>query len=91
MSNKGNDPDDAMVRITTQSTDPGTQWAQPEAYNYTEYDSTGEQRRDWDGNARVYEWDGEEGDIGPEYLDLEVELFGPIEERTQVKGIDFSK
>lgn len=36
---------------------------------------------DYDGNKRVYAWDGEEGDIGPEFPDLEVELFGPVEER----------
>jgi ATP-dependent RNA helicase DDX3X len=66
-------------------------WSQPEAYDYSNYESNHEQRRDWDGNARIYEWDGEHGDVGPEFPELEIELFGPPEDRKQVKGIDFSK
>ena len=45
---------------------------------------------EWEGNAKVYEWDGEEGDIGPEFPALEVELFGEPGSRAK-QGIDFSK
>ncbi len=44
----------------------------------------------FDGNARVYYWDGEEGDVGPEYPELEDVLFGTAEERNYHSGIDFS-
>ena len=83
------DPTDALGEKTNNRG--ATGWIQPEAYDYSNYESSREQRRDWDGNARIYEWDGEEGDIGPEFPELEVELFGPPTERKQVKGIDFSK
>lgn len=42
----------------------------------------------WASSARVYEWDGDIGDIGPEHPDLEKELFGAAT-RTHT-GIDFS-
>ncbi|KAI0124745.1 P-loop containing nucleoside triphosphate hydrolase protein [Xylariales sp. AK1849] len=45
---------------------------------------------DWEGNGVVYEFDGEEGDIGPAYPDLELILFGNPEERDP-QGIDFTK
>ncbi|KAI0548516.1 P-loop containing nucleoside triphosphate hydrolase protein [Xylaria curta] len=44
----------------------------------------------WEGNARVYEWDGEQGDLGPEHPDLEFQLFGDPALRDP-QGIDFSK
>lgn len=47
--------------------------------------------RKWGGNAAVYEWDGDEGDIGPENPELEVMLFGPPEERHGTAGLDISK
>lgn len=49
-------------------------------YNYEEYDT---RDGEYDGNARVYHWDGEEGDIGPEFPELEIEIFGPPEQRGQ--------
>ena len=45
--------------------------------------------RDWAGNARIYEWSGEEGDVGPESQELELELFGDPDKRSG-SGIDFS-
>ncbi|KAK3335726.1 P-loop containing nucleoside triphosphate hydrolase protein [Cercophora scortea] len=45
---------------------------------------------EWDGNSRVYEWDGEAGDVGPEYPELELTLFGDPANREH-RGIDFSK
>ncbi|KAI0602718.1 P-loop containing nucleoside triphosphate hydrolase protein [Biscogniauxia sp. FL1348] len=44
----------------------------------------------WDSSAKVYEWDGEEGEVGPEHPELEEILFGKPEERDP-QGIDFSK
>ncbi|TGJ84893.1 hypothetical protein E0Z10_g3876 [Xylaria hypoxylon] len=44
----------------------------------------------WEGNVRVYEWDGEEGDLGPEHPELEAVLFGDPATRDP-QGIDFSK
>jgi ATP-dependent RNA helicase DDX3X len=61
-------------------------WVRPTAYDYT-----GEAPREWEGNAAVYEWDGETGDIGPEYPELELQLFGNPAELTSSHGIDFSK
>lgn len=64
-------------------------WGEPDAYNYENY--VGDVGGTFDGSARVYEWDGEEGDIGPEFPELELELFGPPEARELSQGIDFSK
>lgn len=66
-----------------------SKWSKPKAYDYTTMD--GPERNDFfEGNAPVYEWDGEEGDIGPEHPELELDLFGKPEDRAEVKGIDFS-
>lgn len=68
----------------------------PETWNGTEqtgYDYeafAGRDNHDWEGNAKVYEWDGQEGDIGPEFPELEVQLFGNPNNRAR-PGIDFSK
>ncbi|KAK5626837.1 hypothetical protein RRF57_002552 [Xylaria bambusicola] len=43
----------------------------------------------WEGNMRVYEWDGEEGDVGPEHPELESKLFGDPDTRDP-QGIDFN-
>lgn len=64
-------------------------WAPSQKYDYDQYaDSRG---GDFDGNKRVYHWDGEEGDIGPEFPELEEELFGPADKRELPTGIDFSR
>ncbi|KAI1505001.1 P-loop containing nucleoside triphosphate hydrolase protein [Biscogniauxia marginata] len=68
---------------------PKEPWGEPTqrvAYNYEETD----EGRNWEGNARVYEWDGDEGEVGPEYPELENILFGAPEDRDP-QGIDFSK
>lgn len=59
-------------------------------YNYDEFAARGG-LDDFDGNARVYHWDGEEGDVGPEFPELEVELFGPPDQRLAVTPADFAK
>lgn len=63
-------------------------WVKPEEYDYGEYATSGGK---FDGNAAVYHWDGEEGDLGPEFPQLEAELFGPPERRELPQGIDFTK
>ena len=60
-------------------------WVQPQAYNYQPADAP-----TYDGNAVVYTWDGEHGEVGPEYTELEEMLFGPEEERKLTGVIDFS-
>ncbi|KAI2464404.1 P-loop containing nucleoside triphosphate hydrolase protein [Annulohypoxylon bovei var. microspora] len=61
-------------------------WGQPFNYDYTETDVD----RQWGGNGAVYEWQGEEGEVGPENPELEVQLFGHPDERFGA-GLDISK
>lgn len=64
-------------------------WAPSLKYDYDQFaDARG---GDFDGNKRVYHWDGEEGDLGPEFPELEEELFGPADKRELPTGIDFSR
>ena len=60
-------------------------WVQAMPYDYTD-----NQNNEWEGNTRVYEWDGEEGDIGPEHPELELQLFGDPDTREH-HGIDFTR
>ncbi|KAK4102079.1 DEAD-domain-containing protein [Parathielavia hyrcaniae] len=71
-------------------------WVAVTPYDYSAYGTN--EGHEWEGNARVYEWDGEEGDIGPEFPALEIELFGDPTTRGEGNnrvgegmGIDFSK
>ncbi|KAI1460011.1 DEAD-domain-containing protein [Annulohypoxylon moriforme] len=61
-------------------------WGQVFKYDYTENDVD----RQWGGNSAVYEWQGEEGDVGPENPELELQLFGAPDERFGA-GLDISK
>ncbi|OTB05034.1 hypothetical protein M426DRAFT_57791 [Hypoxylon sp. CI-4A] len=61
-------------------------WGARQAYDYTEND----ENREWGSNKAIYEWDGEEGDVGPEIPELEIQLFGRPEERRGA-GVDISK
>ncbi|KAI1804788.1 DEAD-domain-containing protein [Daldinia bambusicola] len=65
---------------------PVADWGQPVAFDYTETDVD----RQWGSNGAIYEWDGEEGDIGPVNEELELTLFGRPNER-HCAGVDFSK
>lgn len=65
---------------------PAGDWGQVFTYDYTETDNN----RQWGANGAVYEWTGEEGDVGPENPELEIQLFGAPEERFTA-GIDISK
>jgi ATP-dependent RNA helicase DDX3X len=59
----------------------------PTSYDYDAY--TGRDGHAWESNAKVYEWDGQEGDIGPEFPELEMQLFGDPKHRAK-EGIDFT-
>lgn len=63
-------------------------WVERTPYKYDQF--TRDAGQDWDSNAKVYEWDGETGEVGPEYPELERELFGDPKDRVS-HGIDFSK
>lgn len=45
----------------------------------------------WDGNARVYQWNDEFGDVGPKFPELELDLFGDPSTRHDRTGLDFSR
>ncbi|KAK4229054.1 hypothetical protein QBC38DRAFT_387467 [Podospora fimiseda] len=62
-------------------------WVAPEAYKYDDFADSA--THEWEGNARVYEFDGDIGDVGPEHPDLELQLFGDSAVRKS-EGIDFS-
>ncbi|KAK6856864.1 ATP-dependent RNA helicase DED1 [Apiospora arundinis] len=64
---------------------PKHKWADPVEYSYTE-DANGE----WDGNAMCYQFDGDEGDVGPEVPELEDIIFGKPEDRSK-PGEQFDK
>ncbi|KIH91517.1 ATP-dependent RNA helicase [Sporothrix brasiliensis 5110] len=64
-------------------------WIESTPYNYEAEQDPTKVLRDWAGNATVYEWSGEEGDVGPASEELERELFGDPEKRSG-SGIDFS-
>lgn len=64
-------------------------WIESTPYNYEAEQDPTRAIRDWAGNATVYEWSGEEGDVGPASEELERELFGDPDKRSG-SGIDFS-
>ncbi|KAI0419031.1 P-loop containing nucleoside triphosphate hydrolase protein [Xylaria grammica] len=72
--------------VTEHRSAPMGEWGQKTQNNYDE----NLENTSWEGNVRVYEWDGEEGDLGPEHPELESILFGDPATRDP-QGIDFSK
>jgi len=66
-------------------------WITQVPYDYAKYETGPHEFDKWESNAQVYEWDGEEGDLGPEFPELELELFGDPKLRGTTAGIDFSK
>ncbi|KAJ9129462.1 hypothetical protein NKR19_g10361, partial [Coniochaeta hoffmannii] len=62
-------------------------WVESKGYRYDEF--TRDAQHDWDSNAKIYEWDGETGDVGPEHPKLEIDLFGAPDTRIS-HGQDFS-
>jgi ATP-dependent RNA helicase DDX3X len=65
-------------------------WIKAEAYDYTALVGPDHDEA-WDGSARIYEWDGEMGEVGPEHPELELDLFGTPESRKEVCGLDFTR
>lgn len=63
-------------------------WVQATPYDYKSYAADAD--HEWASNAKVYEWDGEEGEVGPEFPALEMQLFGEPGSRAK-QGIDFTK
>ncbi|KAI0487338.1 P-loop containing nucleoside triphosphate hydrolase protein [Xylaria cf. heliscus] len=72
--------------VTEHRVAPVEDWGKKTQNNYSEENHD----ISWEGNVRVYEWDGEEGDLGPEHPELEFQLFGDPEYRDP-QGIDFTK
>ncbi|EHK23957.1 uncharacterized protein TRIVIDRAFT_114785, partial [Trichoderma virens Gv29-8] len=66
-------------------------WVEPTAFDYTAM-AQAQAASTWDGNARIYQWSDEFGDVGPAFEELEVELFGSAEDRSKHVGggLDFS-
>lgn len=71
-----------------ETTVPANGWIERTPYEYDQF--TKDADHEWDSNAKIYEWDGDTGDVGPKYPELEIELFGHPESRVS-HGIDFSK
>ncbi|KAH8662195.1 P-loop containing nucleoside triphosphate hydrolase protein [Xylariales sp. PMI_506] len=69
---------------------PVVPWAATTKYDYEVYNANTSGAGNWEGNSAVYQWDGEEGDIGPEHPELEKILFGEPQDRDP-QGPDFSK
>ncbi|KAK5994957.1 ATP-dependent RNA helicase ded1 [Cladobotryum mycophilum] len=65
-------------------------WVERQAVDYTAM-SSGVTTQTWDGNAKVYQWTDEYGDVGPKFPELELELFGEPSTRHERTGLDFSK
>ena len=74
-------------------------WAPPEQFNYESYNSGQGEKGDnvkpapdglpWAANAAKYEWLDDFGDVGPEFKELELELFG--DETKTKKGGEYAK
>lgn len=83
-------PEEASVAETGDQPAPAG-WVERTAFDYTAM-AEAETAATWDGNARVYQWKDEYGDVGPAFEELEVELFGdPESRRDRQTGLDFSK
>ncbi|RFU76909.1 dead deah box rna helicase [Trichoderma arundinaceum] len=80
--------DGSTAEAGEQSAPPG--WVERTAFDYTAM-SDAQAASSWDGNARVYQWSDEYGDVGPAFPELEIELFGDPNSRRERTGLDFSK
>ncbi|KAM4065114.1 DEAD/DEAH box helicase [Hirsutella rhossiliensis] len=65
-------------------------WVQQQATDYTAVEAA-ENMHTWDGNAPVYQWSDEFGDVGPRFPHLELELFGDPATRHERTGLDFAR
>ncbi|KAI2639402.1 P-loop containing nucleoside triphosphate hydrolase protein [Xylaria nigripes] len=59
-------------------------WGKKVNYDYNENNEGVE----WEAGVKVYEWDGDEGELGPEHPELEEKLFGQSDARDP-QGINF--
>ncbi|GJN67480.1 hypothetical protein PLIIFM63780_004921 [Purpureocillium lilacinum] len=65
-------------------------WVGREAVDYTAA-TGGSGQHEFDGSARIYQFDEEFGDVGPKFPELELELFGDPALRHERAGLDFAK
>lgn len=66
-------------------------WVKQQVTDYTA-PSAGVVDQDYfDGQAKVYQWQDDFGDVGPKFEELELELFGHPSTRHERTGLDFSK
>ncbi|KND87367.1 ATP-dependent RNA helicase ded1 [Tolypocladium ophioglossoides CBS 100239] len=65
-------------------------WVEQQALDYTAA-TGGDGVQTWDGNAPIYEWNDDFGDIGPKFPQVEMDLFGDPATRSERTGLDFSK
>ncbi|QPH18825.1 hypothetical protein C2857_003925 [Epichloe festucae Fl1] len=65
-------------------------WVARQKVDYTAL-SGGENPQKYDGEAKIYQWDEDFGDVGPKFAELELELFGDPSTRHERAGLDFSK
>ena len=65
-------------------------WVECQKTDYTAL-SVGENPQQFDGQAKIYQWDEEFGDVGPKFEELELDLFGDPKYRHERAGLDFSK
>ncbi|PHH71212.1 hypothetical protein CDD80_5438 [Ophiocordyceps camponoti-rufipedis] len=82
------DPPNADAGAKASDVVPG--WVANSTIDYSGGPSSGDQPT-WEGNARIYEWNDEYGDIGPKFPELELELFGDPSARHERVGLDFQK
>ncbi|KAK5114203.1 hypothetical protein LTR85_010268 [Meristemomyces frigidus] len=54
----------------------GAGWTETTAFNYADFEASGGNNGDWHAISKVYEWNDEYGDVGPEVPELERILFG---------------
>lgn len=66
-------------------------WTDMDPYDYVKYTAQTSKGHAWESNAAVYEWDGEHGEIGPEFPELEKDLFGTMRGGRMAVGLDFDK
>ena len=95
-------PAPAAAAASASATPQAHGWVEKSAYNYdvytksskevdeakADYEANGVEVGEWAGNAAVYKWDDDFGDVGPRFPELEKQLFGG---EVMKQGIDFQK
>ncbi|KAF7192805.1 ATP-dependent RNA helicase DBP1 [Pseudocercospora fuligena] len=68
-------------------------WTETVAFDYDEFQRTGGNDGNWLGQAAVYEWSGDYGDVAPSVPELEKVLFGTehkVTEGSNMKNLDLT-